>query len=177
MKPQLETERLILNQPLDTDIPVLVEIMKNPIYHKNTTNIPFPYTEASAAFWVELAAQGLLNTNAYIFAIRLKNASKIIGGIGLGIDKINHKAELGYWLDETYWNQGLITEAAKEILSFGFEQLNLKRIFASHFDSNKASGKIMQNIGMKKEGLLQAYTFKEGKYIDHVLYASINPNL
>lgn len=177
MKPLLQTERLILNQPLDTDIPVLVEIMKNPIYHKNTTNIPFPYTEASATFWVELAAQGLLNKNAYIFAIRLKNTPKIIGGIGLGIDKINNRAELGYWLDETYWNKGFITEAAKEILTFGFDQLNLKRIFASYFDFNEASGKIMQNIGMQKEGLLQAYTLKEGKYINHILYASINPNL
>ena len=76
---ELKTERLLLNQPHIDDIPSLIEIMKNPIYNQNTTNIPFPYTEASGRFWVGLAAEGLTQGNAYIFAIRLKDTAQIIG--------------------------------------------------------------------------------------------------
>ncbi len=170
---ELKTERLLLNQPHLDDIPNLIEIMKNPIYNQNTTNIPFPYTEDSGRFWVKLAADGLHQGNAYIFAIRLKDNEQIIGGIGLGVDQAHNKAELGYWLAEPYWNQGLITEAGKAILSFGFETLKLKRIFASYFSYNEASGRIMQKLGMEKEGILRAYTLKNGQYLDHVVYASI----
>lgn len=172
----IQTDRLLLNQPQEMDIPLLLEIMKNPIYNKNTTNIPFPYTEGSARFWIELAEQGLEQKTAYIFAIRLKDQPHIIGGIGLGLNKVNNNAELGYWLNESHWNKGYVTEAAQALLSFGFNELNLKRIFASYFSFNEASGRIMEKIGMKKEGLLKAYTYKNGEYIDHVLYASINPN-
>lgn len=171
---ELTTERLLLNQPHTDDIPRLVEIMKNPIYNQNTTNIPFPYTETSGQFWVNLAKEELEAGNAYIFAIRLKGSSTIIGGIGLGIDKANNKAEMGYWLDSEHWNKGIVTEAGKAILQFGFDTLHLKKIYASYFTFNEASGKIMQKIGMQKEGVLKAHTLKDGEYLDHVFYAIIN---
>ena len=91
----------------------------------------------------------------------------------MGVETANNKAELGYWLDEAHWNQGFVTEAAKVLLDFGFETLKLKRIFASYFSFNEASGRIMQKIGMEKEGVLRAYTLKNGQYMDHVVYASI----
>lgn len=171
---ELTTERLLLNQPNLQDIPRLLEIMKNPVYSQNMTNIPYPYTETSATFWVNLALEGLEIGDKYIFAIRLKGSSTIIGGVGLGIDKANNKAEMGYWLDEQYWNKGYITEAAQALVHYGFETLLLKRIFASHFTHNEASGKIMQKIGMEQEGVLKAYTLKDGEYLDHVLYAIVN---
>lgn len=170
----LKTDRLILNQPHLGDVSSLIEIMRNPVYSQNTTNIPFPYTEANASFWVNLALEGLKEGDKYIFAIRFRDNPCIIGGIGLGIDTANNKAEMGYWLDEQYWNKGYITEAAKALLQFGFETLHLKRIFASHFSHNEASGKIMQKIGMQKEGVLKAHTLKDNEYLDHVFYAIIN---
>lgn len=173
---QLETNRLLLNQPTVKDIPQLLEIMKNPIYSKHTTNIPYPYTEDSGLFWIELAEQGLCDQKAYIFAIRFKDSPALIGGIGLGLDITNNKAELGYWLAEPFWNQGLITEAAHAIIQFGFDTLKLHKIFASYFSFNEASGRIMQKIGMQKEGELRAHTLKSETYIDHVFYGIINKN-
>ncbi|MDR2221817.1 MAG: GNAT family N-acetyltransferase [Flavobacteriaceae bacterium] len=170
----LQTERLILNQPHTDDISRLVEIMKNPIYNKNTTNIPFPYTEENGQFWVNLALEGVEQGDKYIFAIRLKDTPTIIGGIGLGIDKANNKAEMGYWLDEQYWNTGMVTEAAKALVQFGFDTLGLHKIFATHFTYNEASGRIMQKIGMQQEGVLKGHTLKEGVYLDHIVYSIIN---
>lgn len=169
----LETVRLTLNQPHIDDIPRLVEIMKNPVYNKNTTNIPFPYTKENGAFWVNLALDGLVQGDKYIFAIRLKGSPSIIGGIGLGIDKTNNKAEMGYWLDEHYWNKGMASEAAKALVAFGFDTLQLHKIVATHFTYNKASGRIMQKIGMQQEEVLKAQVLKNGTYLDLVVYAIV----
>ncbi|WP_370583342.1 GNAT family N-acetyltransferase [Pedobacter sp. ASV28] len=128
------------------------------------------YTE-SAKCWINLSKTGFENKDHYIFAIRLE---KIIGGIGLRIDKAANKAELGYWLAETYWNKSFATEAAQAIIKFSFETLKLKRIFATHFDFNLASGKVMEKAGMKKEGFLRCHTQKNGTYQNHILYAIIN---
>tara|TARA_R100000306_G_C4353275_1_gene131296 strand:- start:62 stop:604 length:543 start_codon:yes stop_codon:yes gene_type:complete len=173
--PQIITERLVLNQPNLSDLEKISSILNtSELYSKNTINIPFPYTINNAKFWVDLADNGLKNQNQYIFAIRLKENNELIGGIDLGINKQFNKAELGYWLDEKYWNKGVTTEAVKSIINFGFNDLNLKRIFATHFDTNPSSGKVMEKAGMKKEGLLKCHTYKAGVYQDHFLYAIIN---
>ncbi|WP_300671867.1 GNAT family N-acetyltransferase [Soonwooa sp.] len=175
--PKLETEHLILDAPKEADLGDITKILNNEIYAKNTINIPFPYSIDSAKFWLNLSKNGFKNDDQYIFAIRLKNDQKIIGGIDLGIDKIFNKAELGYWLDQNCWNQGFATEAVIKVLEFGFENLKLKRIFATHFDFNPASGKVLEKAGMKKEGELTAHTKKENNYQNHILYAIVNENL
>ncbi|WP_371735971.1 GNAT family N-acetyltransferase [Zobellia sp. B3R18] len=172
---QIITKRLILNQPSLNDLEKISSILNaSELYSKNTINIPFPYTLDNAKFWVKLADDGLKNQDQYIFAIRLKESNELIGGIDLGIDKPFNKAELGYWLDQKYWNNGFTTEAVKSIIQFGFEELKLKRIFATHFTSNLSSGRVMEKAGMKKEGILKCHTYKAGVYQDHVLYAVLN---
>lgn len=175
--PEIKTEKLILNQPEENDLGRIVRILNHPVYSKNTINIPFPYSENNARFWLELAKSGFENKTHYIFAIRLKENSQIIGGIDLGIDQRFNKAELGYWIDETYWNKGFASEAANAIIKFGFEDLKLKRIFATHFDFNPSSGKVLEKAGMKKEGVLKCHTMKNGVYQNHILYAILNESV
>jgi len=98
----------------------------------------------------------------------------MIGAIDLGIDSRHNKAERGYWLDAKYWNQGFATEAVKSIITFGFDELKLKRIYATHFDHNLASGRVMEKAGMQREGTLKCHTLKNGKYQNHILYAIIS---
>ncbi|MDY3317878.1 GNAT family N-acetyltransferase [Riemerella anatipestifer] len=175
--PEIETERLILSLPKNVDLDRITEILNNEVYSKNTINIPYPYTRKNAEFWLQLAKDGINNQNQYIFAIRLKENNEIIGGIDLGLNKRFNNAELGYWLDEKYWNKGYITEAVKSIIQFGFETLKLKRIFASHFDFNISSGRVLEKSGMKKEGVLKCHTCKNGQYQNHILYAIINEQM
>ncbi|WP_185144796.1 GNAT family N-acetyltransferase [Elizabethkingia sp. JS20170427COW] len=172
---ELKSERLILSPPQQGDIATIISILgKDKVYFENTLNIPFPYTAKNAEFWLQLSAQGLIEKTQYIFAIRLINTRELIGGIDLGIDRNANKAELGYWLSRENWNKGYATEAVKLIINFGFTQLRLRRIYASHFDFNMASGKVLEKSGMQKEGVLRSHTFKEGKYQDHIIYAIIN---
>ena len=69
-----------------------------------------------------------------------------------------------------YWNRGYATEAARAMLTFGFEVLELNRIFAEYYARNPASGRVMQKIGMTHEGMLRQHMFKDDRFEDSVVY-------
>ena len=71
--------------------------------------------------------------------------------------------------------KGYGTEAAKALIEFAFEEKNYHKVFARYFKSNPASGKIMEKIGMKQEGLLKDQVVKDGKYEDLYYFGIINP--
>lgn len=89
------------------------------------------------------------------FAIVRKKQDILIGVIGLHLKKQHDLGELGYWIGEPYWNQGYCTEAAREVIRYGFEELDLNRIQARYMTKNPASGRVMEKIGMQREGTLR----------------------
>ena len=100
----------------------------------------------------------------------LNGEDHIFGGMGIHIDHRHNHAEIGYWLGKPYWGKGYATEAGQALLGYGFETLNLYRIHASHFVGNPASGRVMQKLGMRFEGLRPGYMRKGDQYYDLVLY-------
>lgn len=166
--PVLPTERLILSQLEEKDIPFIVELLQHRIFSDLTSNIPYPYVENDARSWVKMSKEAFGNNAGYMFAIRNKKG-QIIGAIGLH-DRDDDKAELGYWIGIPYWNKGYVTEAAKAIIDFGFDELKLNKIFATHFPHNPASGRIMEKVGMKKEAVLIKEVKKDGEYFNLVRY-------
>ncbi|GEN66607.1 GNAT family N-acetyltransferase [Chryseobacterium rhizosphaerae] len=170
--PIIETERLILSQLEEKDIPFITEYLQHRIYSDLTSNIPYPYTENDAQLWLTMSKEAFEDHTGYTFGIRNKEGH-IIGAIGLH-DRDDDKAELGYWIAMPYWNKGYVTEAAKAIVHFGFKKLNFNKIFATHLLHNPASGKIMEKIGMEKEAVLKQETKKDGAYFDLVMYSIFN---
>ncbi|MFZ4930611.1 GNAT family N-acetyltransferase [Chryseobacterium sp. Mn2064] len=170
--PTIETERLILSQLQEKDIPFIVEYLQHRIYSDLTSNIPYPYTEDDAKFWLKISREAFESNSGYTFAIRDKE-DHIIGAIGLH-DREDDKAELGYWIGISYWNKGYVTEAAKAIVDFGFKELEINKIFATHFPHNPASGRIMEKIGMEKEAVLKQHIKKDGEYYDLTMYSVFN---
>lgn len=167
--PRLETERLILSQLEEKDIPFIVEFLKHRIYSDLTSNIPYPYTENDAKFWLKISKEAFENKTGYTFGIRNKK-EELIGAIGLH-DRDDDKAELGYWIGIPYWNKGYFTEAARAIVDFGFKELELNKIYATHFLHNPASGKIMEKIGMEQEAVLKQHAKKDEEYFDLAMYS------
>ena len=167
--PTIETERLILSQLEEKDIPFIVEYLQHRIYSDLTSNIPYPYTEDDARFWLKMSKEAFENNIGYTFAIRDKE-DHIIGAVGLH-DQEYDKAELGYWIGISYWNKGYVTEAAKAIVDFGFKELGINKIFATHFPHNPASGRIMEKIGMEQEAILKQHIKKDGEYHDLTMYS------
>jgi RimJ/RimL family protein N-acetyltransferase len=104
------------------------------------------------------------------FAIVLRERGELCGSIGLLINSRDANAELGYWIGVHYWGQGYATEAAREIVRYAFEQLGLHRIYAAHFGTNPASGRVLQKIGMRYEGTRREHHRKWGEYEDRVEY-------
>jgi len=106
------------------------------------------------------------------WGIEWKASGKIIGTIGfMWIQKENASAEVGYSLSRAYWNQGIMTEALRALIEYGFYSMNLNRIEAQHETMNPASGAVMRKCGMVKEGTLRQRLLNKGKFVDVDLYA------
>ncbi len=162
----LTTPRLLLRIFAEADIPGLITLAGNYGVAKNTLNIPHPYTNADAQHWLQLTRQGHAQGTAYAFALELRATGEFIGGIGLTLAPRFDRAEAGYWLGQPYWGRGLATEALAAVLRFGFGELGLNKIYATHIASNPASGRVMLKNGMLKEGELAQHTKRDGHYHD-----------
>ncbi|MEI3800702.1 MULTISPECIES: GNAT family N-acetyltransferase [unclassified Chitinophaga] len=152
--PELYTNRLKLRKVATDDLNALVRYANNKKISENILNITYPYKEGDAAFWIDLAIKAYASGERVVFAINLKELSEFIGAIGLRIDTRHNHAELGYWIGEPFWGKGLMTEAVKEVLKFGFGTLHLHKIFATVFTDNRASERTLINNGLVKEGEL-----------------------
>jgi ribosomal-protein-alanine N-acetyltransferase len=101
-----------------------------------------------------------------------RDNGRMIGTIGyMWWNREYNSAEIGYSLARGYWNRGIMTEALKLALDFGFDKMRLNRIEAQHVVKNTASGRVMQKCGMKQEGLMRGRVYCKGKYEDMVVYA------
>ncbi len=168
--PKIETSRLFLTELRANDIPQIVEYASNEKMAAFTLNLPSPYSEEDAIFWVNLANQGFKNGTNYIFGIRLKSNGHFIGGIGLTVEKRFNRAEVGYWIAEPFWNKGFATEATKAIIKYAFKELASNKITSHYLVGNPASGKVMGNSGMCKEGELKEHVSRDSNYHDVVVY-------
>ena len=83
----------------------------------------------------------------------------------------NRAAEVGYSLARGLWNRGLMTEALRAVIDFGFRGLNLNRIEAQHESENPASGAVMRKCGMQREGTLRQRLMNKGRFVDVELYS------
>jgi len=155
------------------DIESLMEYANNPKIAANLTNqFPNPYTRESGENFIKFAMQSSPPT---IFAIDIDG--KASGGIGLHVQSDIHikNAELGYWLAEPFWGQGIMTKAVKHMVDYGFKNLDINRIYARPFGTNIASQKVLKNAGFVLEGKFKCTIFKNGEYLDELIYAVRKP--
>jgi ribosomal-protein-alanine N-acetyltransferase len=160
--PQLTTSHLLLRAFAEADIPRLITLAGDYEVARNTLNIP----EADARHWLHLTQQARAQNTAFPFALELHATGEFIGGIGLTLEPRFDRAEVGYWLGQPYWGRGLATEALAAVLRFGFEELQLNKMYATHHADNLASGRVMQKNGMRKEGELVQHSKRDGQYHD-----------
>lgn len=167
----IQTARLTLRSYTSADIPDLVRLAGAREVAATTLRIPHPYTEQDAKDFIEAyAAKTAPETR---FAITVTSDGQLCGGIGLRVDAPHQHAELGYWLGVPYWGQGYATEAARAILEYGFQTLGLHRIYASYVPHNVASGRVLQKIGMRREGLMRSHICKWGEFQDLECYGML----
>ncbi len=176
-QPVLQTPRLLL-RPFRGDDDIALQSQANDReIAAMTRSIEHPYPMEDAQNWIALHPQFWRDGVAAIFAICDRHEGKLMGAVGLEICRIDHYAELGYWIGRKFWGQGLATEAAGRVLQFGFEDLGLNRIIGHHMTRNPASGRVMQKIGMQPEGILRRHARKWGEYFDVAIYGILASEL
>ncbi len=172
----LETDRLFLRRVSKDDVAEIRELRGNP---ETMKFIPRPLVtndeEALAHFKM---IDDKIETNEGInWAITLKGNPKMIGIIGhYRLQPENHRCEIGYMILPEYNGQGIITEAIKEVLEYGFNDLQMHSIEAVIDPDNFASERVLQKNGFVKEAHILENELWNGKFWDTVIYSLLKRN-
>jgi RimJ/RimL family protein N-acetyltransferase len=167
---QVETKRLILRQLQLDDAPIIEQLAGKYEVAKTTLSIPHPYPKGSGKDFITSVLLAESQGKMVMFAIVSKEIGQLIGVMNISVRLDHQRGELAYWLGRPYWGKGFGTEAATAVLQYGFEQLNLNKIFAAAFFENPGSWRIMEKIGMREEGVLKQHVMKWGQSVDLVYY-------
>jgi RimJ/RimL family protein N-acetyltransferase len=166
----VETPRLVLRPMAAADAPVVQKWAGDFEVADTALNIPHPYPDGLAEEWIAAQERGWCEGREAVFAIAARTDGTLMGAIGLaGIDARHRHAEMGYWVGRPFWNLGIATEAARGVLDFAFDTLDLERVFAHYFARNPASGRVLEKIGMVREGCLRSHVRQWGRPEDLVV--------
>jgi RimJ/RimL family protein N-acetyltransferase len=165
-RPTLHTKRLTLRPFEPSDAPAVQQLCGAYEIALNTLLIPHPYPEGAAEEWISKHQSAFDEDKIVNFAI---DDGELAGAMGLVL-KGDGVAEIGYWIGVPFWGRGYASEAAAEVVRYGFEERGLLRIFAMHYSRNPASGRVLQKVGMRYEGTLRQHRKKWDEYVDLVCY-------
>lgn len=172
--PVLLDGKLRLDAIQRTDLSKIAGHLSDPVFHANTSNIPYPYTIEDAKTFYTIVRQGFLDGRDHCFAIRHNDHKDLLGLIGIHKKEGGKTAEAGYWLAKQHWNKGFASAALALIIKFAFEQSGYHKITAGHFAHNTASGRVMIKCGMKHEATLREHVYRNGMYNDLLVYSIFN---
>ena len=163
---ELRTERLLLRPISLDDFPDILAYSQDEEWGRWTPD-PKPYTRR---FGEEFVARKVLAQweTAPRFSIILDG--KVVGGIGLEIDTVNKVGELAYSLAREQWGKGLVPEACQCVITWGFDELGLEKVWAKTDLRNLRSSRVMEKLGMTHEAHLRSHILIEGVRQDEVHY-------
>ena len=168
--PTLRTERLVL-RPFDLADAATVQQLAGAREVAATLSIPHPYEDGMAEEWIAKHADSFAQGRGLTLAITLAEDGQLIGSIGLGSrSKEPWLGGLGYWIGTPWWGQGYCTEAARAVVGFGFDRMDVDRIHAEYYAGNIASGRVMQKLGMTHEGTLRRHVHRWDRIEDMECY-------
>ena len=172
--PIFETERLILREINEHDIFDMHEYAQLSYIGPNAGWEPhgsLSHTKEVIRSFNRKPQYGQLG----VYAIILKENHKMIGTVELHTYVRDFKAELGYTVSPYYWGLGIAVEASKELIKWGFNQLNLKRIECCCFSTNAQSRRVCEKLQFRYEGLRRkGYKLYNGYIGDLDCYAMID---
>jgi [ribosomal protein S5]-alanine N-acetyltransferase len=173
MFPILETERLLLREIVKEDVQGIFDCFSKSDVTRYYGLDTFTNIEQAIEL-VELFAKNYKEKRGIRWGIEIKGKKGIIGTIGFNAWSPKHKrAEIGYELHPEYWRKGYATEAVSEVISYGFNELDLTRIGAVVFLENIASNKLLTKLGFQLEGVLRNYMYQNGVPYDTNVYSLV----
>lgn len=167
--PSLETERLLLRPLSMLDLEFVFRHFSDPEVNRYLLDEEPVTTREQAQSIIDFySLPGRKSYNRWV--IVRKTGARPIGTCGYHQWQVlHHRAEIGYDLEKASWKQGIMTEALRAMLSYGFEQMGLNRVEALVYIENEASIRVLERLGFQKEGLLRQYFRRGDTYYAHWL--------
>jgi len=166
----LETERLVLRKVISADADFVLQGLSDPavtkymvIHYKDHEEVQVQMNYYNSHY---------LHATGYYWMMETKSSQEKVGVIGINhVSHVHHRCELGFWSVPVMWGKGYITEAAKAVVQFAFEELHINRIQATVETDNPASIAVLKKLGFTHEGTLREYEMNKGSYIDLMYFA------
>ena len=161
----IETERLILRAWTPEDASEMFEYAKSPLVGPAAGWEPHQTIEDSEAYLKQAIEED------ETWAVTLKPEGRVIGSVGLHLTRVDTVRELGYVLHPDFWRKGIMTEAAKAVIDFGFSELQLDAIRVFHKVNNARSRRVVQKCGFRYDGTIRCSSKgPDGSMIDRCTY-------
>lgn len=171
----LETKRLFLREFTETDWPAVLAYQNDPRYLRY-----YHWTERTAGD-VQAFLQMFLDYQKerprknFQLAMVLKEHGQLIGNCGVRMNDADlREANIGYELASQHWDKGYATEAASEILRFGFTDLGMHRIWAMTIAENVGSARVLEKLGMRLEAHEREKEWIKDRWCDRLTYAILD---
>lgn len=168
----LTTERLILRDFVEADWEAVLAYQKEPLYLRY-----YPW-ESRSEPEVRQFVRGFIDQQheaprtRWQLAVVLRGSGELIGNCGIRFNNpALREANIGYEIAPAHWGRGYATEAAREILRFGFDELGAHRVWAECLAVNTGSARVLEKLGMRREGELRQKELVQGRRQDQWIYA------
>jgi ribosomal-protein-alanine N-acetyltransferase len=175
--PNLETPRLLLRRVVESDAPQII-ILRGDAENMKFVPRPLVTNIEQALQHYEMIDAKIVNNEGINWAITLKeNPSKMLGIIGhYKIQTEHYRSEIGYMLITELHGKGIVTEAIKAVLIYGFDMLKLHSVEAIIDPNNITSEKVLLKNGFVKEAHILENEYYDGEFIDTVIYSLLKRN-
>ena len=178
MLPTLETERLTLRSLTSSDAASIQQAASAREIADTMISIPHPYPDGEAERYVARQRAQLEKGTAITFAVEQKPERRFSGVVEIReIDREHAQAEISFWLAPEAWGRGFTSEALQAVLRYGFEDVNLNRMYAYHMTRNPASGRVLKKNGFRQEGVLRQRVRKWDVFEDVALWAILREDI
>ena len=168
--PVLETPRLLLRELTEFDAEDVLRIRGDAEVTKYNSGMPIT-NRAEAKVLIDSIASDFRQQLAVRWGLLLKSNGVVVGLCGYNFwDRANRRASVGYDLARAYWGRGLMPEALRRIVQFGFDEMNLNRVEADCTSLNTASARVLEKVGFKSEGMQREQYFEYGQFFDLLLF-------
>lgn len=164
-----------MRQLTKDDVNDLFWLRSNLDVGKYITRQPYKTVDEAIVF-LDKIETNIRNNESIIWSISINGENKIIGTICLwNIKKENYRAEVGYELHPDFWRQGIIHEALRAVIEYGFNSLKLHSIEAVVNPDNIASISLLEKNHFVKEAHFKEDYFHNGEFKDTAIYSRLNP--
>jgi [ribosomal protein S5]-alanine N-acetyltransferase len=168
----LQTKRLTLRDIEPSDCPIIFEFANDGSISRHLRFGSISSESGTQEYVAKaMAARDASPRLSYKLAMSIKPLTKMAGSCWMDIeDPQSRNASIGYFVEQRHWNKGYATEMLRALVQFGFEELQLHRIYGNCDAENPATRRVLEKVGMRQEGLLRQHCLRSYGWADVCFY-------